>query len=178
MVSVIALIFMAVRSDSWDSHLQGSKVQYFVGKKLRKNIGIRLIYLGSKMVKNCRAEKISFFGGTPKNLGQDQQQHPIMNSWGVSRGRVRGCGGWRKWHVKGDRWCMTHETCWHMTPHMWHPAQDTWHVIDDTWHYYYFFFAFSAHVERFSVSRMWDFYDVFDSFLCFQSIGPLGRCFL
>ena len=41
------------------------------------------------------------------DLGQDQQQDPSVRSGGISRGRVRGRGCWRYWHVTGDRWEVT-----------------------------------------------------------------------
>ena len=66
------------------------------------------------------------------HLGHNQQQRPTVHSVGVSRGRVRGCGCCRYWHVTGDRWHMTPDM-WHLTTDTLHLKLDTWHLTPDTW---------------------------------------------
>jgi hypothetical protein len=56
-----------------------------------------LATLAQKWLKNCRAKKKIFFGlchSLLMVLGQDQQHHPTVHSWGGSRGMVCGYGCW------------------------------------------------------------------------------------
>ena len=82
------------------------------------------------------------------------------------------------WQVTNETLHMTHDT-WYMTCDMGHMTHDMWRMTHDTWHWqpslicsnYVWFLVLvllSSHVEVFSVSCMLD----------FQSIGPLGWCFL
>ena len=64
--------------------------------------------------------------------------HPGVHSGGISKVRVCGCGCWRYWHLTGDSW---HATC------------DTSHIT----HFFKFMLLY-AHVERFSVSHIQDFF--------------------
>ena len=61
-------------------------------------------------------------------LGSILVNQPTVHSGGISRGRVCGCGRWRKWHATGDRW--------HVTPGMWHLTPDTWHLTNKTIFYW------------------------------------------
>ena len=83
--SVCVCLFVPLLA-SYYSHLQRSTVQstkIFIREKLRRDIGLRF------WLQNSHTKKRH---SLLMDLGHDQQQHPIVHSWGVSRGRVRGCG--------------------------------------------------------------------------------------
>ena len=95
---------------------------------------------------------------------------PSVHNGGVRKGRVCGCWSSDRGQDTGD---MQHATC--DTIHTWHLRCDTWNVIPDSWHMniHYFFYLLlliffvsvllvslilSAHVKRFRVSCMQDFW--------------------
>ena len=64
-----------------------SITKIFLREKFKKATALRFCNFGSEMVDNRRA---LFFGGVLRHslfmdLGHNQQQHPIVHSWGVSR---------------------------------------------------------------------------------------------
>ena len=72
-------------------------LKIFLREKFIKAIGLRFSDYGSEMVENRCAKKNLLLGlchSLWMDLGQDHQQHPTVNSGGVSWGRVRGCGCW------------------------------------------------------------------------------------
>ena len=60
-----------------------------------------------------------------------------------------------------DMWQVTCDT-WHVTCDMWYVTHDMWHLTPDIWHLHliciHFLVLLSAHFERFSVSRIQDFF--------------------
>ena len=105
-------------------------------------------------------------------LVQYEQQHPAVHTVEEIAHDI--------WHLTPNKWHMAHEMLhqtpdtwnlkpdsWHLTPDTWHltPAPDTWHLTPDKWNLIKKFKfnlkklnncipLLSAHIKRFSVSRM------------------------
>ena len=116
---------------------------------MKDKFGYIILNFYSEMVKNGHAGKSRFFGlckSLLMGLGLDHQQHTAKHTGGVSNGRVIGFGCWRWWHVTGDRWQVTLDN-WHVTTKKYNKINDFFVLV-----------LLSAHIERFSVSRMHDIY--------------------
>ena len=125
----------------------------FLWENFAMDIGVRIkkkwLRNGKKIPLGIESGFLGLCNSLLLGLGQDWEKHPAAHTGGVSRGRVRGCGCWCKWHVTGDRWYLTPDT-WHLTP-------DSRHLTPDCLSVLIFFVLLSAHIKRFSVSRMQDF---------------------
>ena len=119
-----------------------------------------------------------------KVLGKNDQlqKDSILHSWGVSSGRVHGCGCWRQWHSTGNTQHMPCET-WHVTYDIWHVTHDTWHPWHDTGHvtpnFIIIFFSllyrcYYPHMLRDLVRLLTNFLCLPDHLICLGRIEQAG----